>query len=249
MVVRRGQCAAQNRLRTQHVKEITRHRRNVHAKGLAAIPDRLRPRFDTDRPRNLLERSRLMSKALEVPCRERQRPHALAAFPPEHDNALLVEDWERSPQHGIGDAEDCHGQTDAAGENENDCGRRVRLADHSAVATPQVIASVVQPGRQSHRSDCEPSAPELVRIRKCALPGHSHPSARWSAHTCGGRKGTVELCGLVSRNVLPSVPVLLGPIESSSYCTGTSRTTQPGTGAMRPYVVPAPVAWLMARYM
>jgi hypothetical protein len=27
---------------------------------------------------------------------------------------------------------------------------------------------------------------------------------------------------------------LLGPIGSSSYGTGTSRTTQPGTGAMRP---------------
>ena len=38
------------------------------------------------------------------------------------------------------------------------------------------------------------------------------------------------------------------PIESSSYGTGTSRTTQPGTGAIRPYGVPAPVAWLMARY-
>ena len=45
----------------------------------------------------------------------------------------------------------------------------------------------------------------------------------------------------------PGVPVLLGPIEPGSYCTGTSRTTQPGTGAMRPYGVPAPVAWLMAR--
>ena len=41
----------------------------------------------------------------------------------------------------------------------------------------------------------------------------------------------------------------LGPIESSTYGTGTSLTTQPGTGAMRPYGVPAPVAWLMARYM
>jgi outer membrane protein OmpA-like peptidoglycan-associated protein len=37
------------------------------------------------------------------------------------------------------------------------------------------------------------------------------------------------------------------PIESSSYGIGTSRTTQPGTGAIRPYGVPAPVAWLMAR--
>jgi len=35
--------------------------------------------------------------------------------------------------------------------------------------------------------------------------------------------------------------------HASSYCIGTSRTIQPGTGAIRPYGVPAPVAWLMAR--
>ena len=121
-------------------------------------PNRLRPRFDTDRPRNLLERSRLFSKALEVPRRERQRSHALTALPPEHDDALLVEKWQRPTQHGIGDAEDCDGQADAARENENDCGRRFRLADHSAPAKPQVIASVVQPGRHRHADIIGPRA-------------------------------------------------------------------------------------------
>ena len=164
MIVVRHQRAAQNRSRAQHDKEIACDRRNVDAEGLLTVANRLSPRIDTQRPSNLLERSRLVSKALEVLRGERQRAHAPAGFSPEHDDALLVENRQRATKHGVGYREHGNRQTDAARQNENDCSRGVQVAGQAPAAKPQILTGVVQPTHQSHPDIIDPPERQPVGI-------------------------------------------------------------------------------------
>ena len=150
MIVIRHQRAAENRPGAQHEKEITCDRGKVGAEGLLPVTDGLSPRVDTQGSSHILESARRLSKALEVLARKRQRPHAPAGFAPEHDNALLVENRQRSAQHRISYREDGDRQSDAARQNDHDCSRGFPFTDQPAAAKPQVLAAVMQPTRQRH---------------------------------------------------------------------------------------------------
>ena len=120
-------------------------------KVCVTVADSLSPRVDTQRPGNLLESSRLLSKTLEVLTAERQRAHAPAGFPPEHDDPLLVENRQRATKYGVGYREHGNRQTNAGRQNEHCRTRGLEVTAQAPAAKPQIVTSVAQPTHQNHR--------------------------------------------------------------------------------------------------